>query len=526
MLHALARCAVLVTAALFAPCAAVEARASSLDLATCVCACLADGYVFPDRLVSAPMMEAACSSFQSTDGQFTATWTSDGLVAVRSAHATSRSILARAMPRTVQQVGTLIDDIGRWAAANGLPAEECLTWERAMIATSLRVLDPYSTILPPARARVRNENSAGSFGGIGANLRDVDDRLIFDGVRPSLPAERAGMRDGDRLIGIAGTPVGGLTLDGAVARIRGAPGTTVSLHISRAGRRDPISLDVVRTVVPAVTMRAMRLGDVGYIRLDGFTATSAAEVRRAFQDLATTGHLAAVVLDLRHNGGGVMEQACEISSQLLPRHSAIIEVVGGDRPSQTYRTSVDPIVAMPLIVLVSRSTASAAEILAGTLQCHGRALLIGSLTHGKGLIQAIRDLPDGSQCVYSVREYRLPGGLRVQGIGIVPDLALERCAGDDSPGACVCSPGVASRERFRASPHATLSLPEDAATTPGIDDLLDPAFTPDQLVQGLVHALGVVGESTVADCQSGNAVALDHLVTAWKAPACRLAMAP
>ncbi len=300
------------------------------------------------------------------------------------------------------------------------------------IHETLRLLDdPYTIFVEPQPRELERDQMRGSFGGIGVTLwRDAEGRMVLSPYSDS-PAERVGVREGDILLAVdAETITGEMTVDDVRARLHGEVGTPVTLTISRLPT-PPFNLIIAREEiqVPSVTWRVLnRAPDAGYVHVQGFTERTGDEVLQALQELRQAG-AASLVLDLRDNSGGLIDPAVATASQFL-RHGVVLYELSRDTQERTFSvrgggTSID----IPLVVLVNGGTASAAEIVAGALQDHGRAPLVGEPTFGKGAVQLIYDLSDGSSLHVTSAIWLTPNRHQIQGQGLTPDVYLPRGEG-------------------------------------------------------------------------------------------------
>ena len=278
--------------------------------------------------------------------------------------------------------------------------------------------------MPPEPAREFSEDIRGEFYGIGAFLNQEEGVITIERVMPGLPAEKADVQDGDIILGIDGEKTAGLSLEQAVRRIKGPKGTTVVLTVERKAAPAPVDIPVTRDLVQVITMRAKRVGDVGYVRMDEFNANTFRSLCKDILDLQKPGPMKAFVLDLRFNGGGLLDQARLISDIFLPKGEEIVRTVTSDGQPQIYKSSARQLLDVPMAILTSGGSASAAEILSGALQRDERAVIVGSTTFGKGSVQTIKDLGDGSRLKLTIQEYQLPGGVSIQDVGVTPDLRL------------------------------------------------------------------------------------------------------
>lgn len=289
-------------------------------------------------------------------------------------------------------------------------------------------LDPYSSYLDAEEYADLRVSTAGTYAGIGIEVSTADRALRV--VRPfrDSPAAVAGILSGDMISAIDGMPVGN-DLDTAMARMRGPRGSTVKLAVVRAGSALPLEFTVVRAQVDVHSVALVRL-DEGYLyaRIVTFSDTTAmdfaAGIARLRRDLGMKPR--GLILDLRNNPGGVLESAVEVADQML--EEGLIVTADGRTPSARFSMSATPgevLSGVPVVVLVNGSTASAAEILAGALQDHHRAVLLGQRTYGKGLVQTVMPLSSGRAIKLTTSRYFTPSGRSIQGSGIDPDQPFE-----------------------------------------------------------------------------------------------------
>src|SRR5688572_3648446 len=252
--------------------------------------------------------------------------------------------------------------------------------------------DPYSTFLPPERFARLNESTTGNYAGLGVEVDVRDGWLIVIASLPGGPAERAGLQPGDRIVEIAGKQAKGWTNEEASKVLRGKPGTTVSLTIERPGLSIPLELRVQRTTIhQSAVRRASLLGDgVGYIDLKAFSDSTVKELNAAITNLLSRG-MKTLVLDLRTNPGGLLNQGVRVSDVFLDPGQRIVSMRG--RLPEANREYADSSKQrwpqLPLLILVDGRSASASEIVAGALQDHDRAVIIGTPTYGKGSAQSV-----------------------------------------------------------------------------------------------------------------------------------------
>ena len=295
-------------------------------------------------------------------------------------------------------------------------------------------LDPHSTFLDPKEARLLREEIEGAFGGVGMVVHlDHDDQgrivLVVDDVVPESPAADAEVAPGDRVVRIEGRMVAAFAdLVEAITTIRGTPGTEVALDLVHDGKERTVRL--TRRIIAAPAAEVRYLGDgIGHVVLRTFAEGAAAEVRRSVEAMRgqaeRDGGLAGLVLDLRDNGGGMLDEAVALADLFLAR-GVIVRTRGrgGVLLDRRRAHAAGTVRRVPLVVLVNRASASASEIVAGALQDHGRAIVVGERTYGKGSVQTPYDLGDGSVLKLTTALYYTPKDRVIQAAGIAPDVAV------------------------------------------------------------------------------------------------------
>ena len=305
----------------------------------------------------------------------------------------------------------------------------------AMFNGALQTLDPHTLVFPPKPASEFTDDLQGEFFGIGAYLSQEDGVVKIDRVMPGRPAEKAGMRNGDKIIQIDGEKTAGLSLSESVTRIKGPRGTKVVLTVEREGEEEPLKITVTRDLVRIEILRTFRDGDIAYVRLDEFNKNADRMLRKVLYDWDrdVKNPVMGLVLDLRFNGGGRLDKARIISDMFLSSDKEIVRTVSkGKKPYIQYSSKDNiSILDVPMLVMVSPSSASAAEILAGALQQNKRAVVVGRTSYGKGSVQQYRPLQNKSIFKFTVQEYQLKDGVSIQGVGITPDVELLRHSVDE-----------------------------------------------------------------------------------------------
>jgi carboxyl-terminal processing protease len=281
--------------------------------------------------------------------------------------------------------------------------------------------DPYALFYSPSGFQSFQELTSGHFSGIGVWLKQKGGRLEIVSVLPSTPALEAGLARGDVLRNIDGRSVEEMTVDEAVARIKGRAGTKVEIGVQRRG--SPLSFTITRKSIELPNLVARRTGDLGYVRLLGFARGAGAQLRSEVHDLTEAG-VEGIVLDLRDNGGGLFSEGIDVASVFID-DGKIVTYRARSEPERVYRAGGEAFETIPLVVLVNEGTASASEIVAGALQDRERAILVGEQTYGKGSVQEIFPLSDASALKLTTGAYFTPDGRNISGQGIEPDVQVD-----------------------------------------------------------------------------------------------------
>jgi len=291
----------------------------------------------------------------------------------------------------------------------------------------LETLDPHSSFLPPDIFKEMQVETQGSFGGLGIEITVKDRQLTVVAPIEGTPADRAGLHPADRIVKIDGNPTKDMTLIEAVKKLRGPKGTSVTLTILREESPGPFELTLVREVIEVKSVRAKDLGDgIAYIRIASFQERTGKDLLKAIEQFQKNG-ISALVLDLRNDPGGLLNQAVQVSDLFLDKGQLIVYTEGRIK-NQDLRFSAEhgaQLPKVPMVVLVNGGSASASEIVAGALQDWKRALVLGTKTFGKGSVQTVIPLSDGSGLRLTTAKYYTPKGRSIHGTGIVPDIIVE-----------------------------------------------------------------------------------------------------
>jgi len=310
------------------------------------------------------------------------------------------------------------------------PVEDKVLLENA-IRGMLAGLDPHSAYLVPDDYQELQEGTSGEFGGLGIEVGMEDGFVKVIAPIDDTPAQRAGVEAGDLVIRLDDTPVKGMSLQDAVKVMRGEPGTDIVLTIVREGLDRPIRITITRDVIRVTSVRSRSLEPgYGYIRISQFQLRTGESLREAVGKLredAGDDGLKGLVLDLRNNPGGVLNAAVSVSDAFLDEGTIVYTEGRMEDAKLTFSAkSSDILDGIPLVVLVNAGSASASEIVAGALQDHRRAVIMGEKTFGKGSVQTILPLGNGSALKLTTARYYTPSGTSIQARGIVPDITLDR----------------------------------------------------------------------------------------------------
>jgi len=278
----------------------------------------------------------------------------------------------------------------------------------------LRVLDPHSSFHDPKDYAKMQEDQRGRYYGVGMTIQQQRDKIVVVFPSEGTPSFRAGVHPGDTIVSIDGKSADGLAVDAAAKMLKGPKDTHVSLTVIRDGQSKPLSFDLIRAEIPhpSVDLKYEIRPGVGYIHLSQFQQTTAKEVEDAVDSF---GDLHGLVFDLRGNPGGLLSQAVEVCDHLLTKGQNIVSQRGRAYPDQNYTaTHGNGGHTFPIVVIVNRNTASAAEIVSGALQDHDRALIVGETTFGKGLVQTVYNLSEGTGLALTTYHYYTPSGRLIQ----------------------------------------------------------------------------------------------------------------
>ncbi|MCC6769587.1 MAG: S41 family peptidase [Gemmatimonadaceae bacterium] len=295
--------------------------------------------------------------------------------------------------------------------------DAAMLYEKAARGLVGQLQDPYSELFSPKQLTQFNTTTAGRYGGLGMQIEEQPGKgVVVSKVFPHTPAEAAGAREGDMIVAIDSIPTRGWSSARVADSLRGVPGSKVRVSFGRPSVPEPIRSTFTRAIIriPAVPY-AITFDKVGYIPLQGFNETSTQEVAAAVKQLMTQQGATGLILDLRGNGGGFLDQSLAISNLFLPQGTELASVRGRNQDNQAYTAREKPIAPdLPLVILTDQYSASASEIVAGALQDHDRALILGTTSFGKGLVQTLFNLDGGYALKITTGKWFTPNGRTIQ----------------------------------------------------------------------------------------------------------------
>ena len=291
---------------------------------------------------------------------------------------------------------------------------------KTTIDNMLDKLDPYTVYMPEDETDDLKFMTTGEYAGIGALIMKKENSVCISEPYEGLPAQRNGVRAGDIILEIDGVKVDGKSVNDVSARLKGVPNTTIKLKLKRLGIEKPLEISFLREKIQVNPVRysAIISDKVGYVLLNEFTDRAAIEVKSAVNELVRTHKIESLVLDIRNNGGGLIDEAVKIVGYFVPKGTDVVTTKGKSSESdRTYKTPTEPIFPdLKLVVLTNRSSASASEILAGSIQDLDRGVIVGERTFGKGLVQNIRPIGYGGHLKVTTAKYYIPSGRCIQAI--------------------------------------------------------------------------------------------------------------
>ncbi len=399
-------------------------RLSALTVFSNVALHVKDHYVEPDRVVPSEMLQRALEEIERQ-------------IAEVLVHTEGNRISIEVMGKTktvvndvqnLWEINLKLRDVFRFFEKNLPPQEDMRLIEYAAINGALSTLDPHSILLRPEAFAEMKTSTKGEFGGLGIVISLRDGRLTIISPIDGTPASRAGLEAGDVISRIGDVSTVSMPVDEAVQLLRGPRGSKVTIWVDRTGWSEPKQFSMVREQIKLESVESELLSDgVGYIKVKSFQQNTGRDLEEHLEKLekSAKGKLRGLVLDLRNNPGGLLEQATRISDKFLTSGDIVTTVGYGNKLREPKRarwsgTKSD----LPLAVLVNRGSASASEIVAGALKNLDRATIIGETTFGKGSVQVLYDFADRSALKLTIAQYLTPGDVSIQNEGVEPDIRL------------------------------------------------------------------------------------------------------
>ncbi|HEX6531901.1 MAG TPA: S41 family peptidase [Nitrospira sp.] len=292
---------------------------------------------------------------------------------------------------------------------------------RGMLST----LDPHSAYMTPEMYKEMQVETKGEFGGVGIQIGVKENRLAVIAPIDGTPAQRAGIKAGDFITKVNDESTKDLSLMDAVQKMRGPKGTKVNLTIQRDGAADPLQFTLVRDTIKIESVKSKVMENIGYVKLTQFQEATGRDLGRVLKQFKDQ-KVQSTILDLRNNPGGLLTAAVEVSEQFLPNGKLVVYTKGREsKKDEWFAKGRDQMDDSPMIILVNEGSASASEIVAGALQDYGRAVIVGTTSFGKGSVQTILPLGDGSGLRLTTAKYYTPKGRSIQSTGITPDIVIK-----------------------------------------------------------------------------------------------------
>ena len=286
--------------------------------------------------------------------------------------------------------------------------------------------DPYTRFVSPSQLKDEEIELEGKYGGLGMYVGDRDGQILVISPMEDSPAEKVGLKPKDQIVKVDDEVVVGWTSDKVVQKLRGEPGTKVTVWVRREGEEELLSFEITREIINLKSVRYEMLSDdIGYLRLTQFKHNTADDARSGLRDMIKKG-MKALILDLRNNGGGLLDVSVKIVSMFV-KNGLVVETKGrSERANERYFVEKGSfLTSVPMVVLINGGSASASEIVAGALNDRGRAKLIGEKSFGKGSVQTLFPLTDGSGIYVTIARYYTPSGKVIDHVGLSPDIEVK-----------------------------------------------------------------------------------------------------
>ena len=401
-------------------------RISALSVFSNVALHVKDNYVEPSRISPKDMLESALNEIERQIAEVVVEDVGRGRLSIRVMD--QEKVIAIDDVESLWEINLKLREVFRFFEKTLPPQEDMRAIEYAAVNGALSTLDPHSVLLKPEAFQDMKTSTKGEFGGLGIVISIRDAKLTVISPVDGTPASRAGLKAGDVISRIGDVSTVSMAIEEAVRMLRGPEGSKVTIWVDRKGWPDPRRYVIVRERIKIESVESRLLsGDVGYIRIKNFQQNTGKDLEVQLEGLSkkAKGPLKGLVLDLRNNPGGLLEQAIRVSDKFLTSGDIVTTVGYGNKLREPKRarwsgTESD----LPIAVLVNKGSASASEIVAGALKNLDRAVIIGETSFGKGSVQVLYDFADNSALKLTIAQYLTPGGISIQNTGVEPDVSL------------------------------------------------------------------------------------------------------
>lgn len=404
-----------------------RSRISSLSVFSNVALHVKDNYVEPERIRPGEMLREALKQIERQVAEVLVEETGPDELVVRVLDQ-QRTVTTDDV-KSLWEINLKLREVFRFFERHLPPQDDMRVIEYAAVNGALSTLDPHSVLLQPEAFAEMKTSTKGEFGGLGIVISSRDGKLTVVSPIDDTPASRAGIRSGDVITRIGDVSTVSMAIEEAVQMLRGPEGSEVTIWVDRKGWSDPRRFVIVRELIKIESVDSELLSsNVGYIKIKNFQQNTGQDLEANLGRLKRQagGKLKGLILDLRNNPGGLLEQAIRVSDKFLTSGDIVTTVGYGNQLREPKRARWSGTEAdLPIAVLINRGSASASEIVAGALKNLNRAVLIGERSFGKGSVQVLYDFTDSSALKLTIAQYLTPGGVSIQSEGVVPDIALK-----------------------------------------------------------------------------------------------------
>lgn len=408
-------------------------RISALSIFSNVAIHVKDNYVDPGRIDPKDMLRSALREIERQVAEVLVEDLEDGRVRV-SVPGHSKTVVIRDV-ESLWEINIKLRDLFRFFEKHLPPQKDMRAVEYAAVNGALSTLDPHSILLEPKAFDEMKTSTKGEFGGLGIVISVRDGKLTIISPLEGTPASRADLKALDVITRIGEVSTVSMAIDEAVRLLRGREGSKVTIWVQRKGWPEARKFTLTRELIKIESISSKLLaGNIGYVRIKNFQQNTGRDLEEHIQKLEKDGKraLSGLVLDLRNNPGGLLEQAIRVSDKFLTSGDIVTTVGYGNKLREPKRAQwSDSDLDIPVVVLVNNGSASASEIVAGALKNLDRALIVGERTFGKGSVQVLYDFADSSALKLTIAQYLTPGGISIQSVGVTPDVELKQARVED-----------------------------------------------------------------------------------------------